>query len=66
MLLKLSRERRPLPADQLRDRYGDAAGYLRRYRNAVDRVVAAGAVRPDDRDELIERGRRLAASAFEP
>ena len=64
MLLKLSGERRPLPADVLRDRDGDADGYLRRYREAVDRVIAAGAVLAEDRAELIERGRRLAV-AFE-
>ena len=65
MLLKLSGERRPLPADVLRDRDGDADGYLRRYREAVDRVIAADAVLAEDRAELIERvdGSRSRSSA---
>jgi hypothetical protein len=63
MLLKLSGERRPIPRDELRSRYGDADGYMRRYRDAAQRAVESGAVLADDLTELEGHGQQLASAA---
>jgi hypothetical protein len=63
LAIKLSGERRPFSPELLRTLYGTASEYERRYDQAADDAVTAGAVLPDDLDELKARGRELARSA---
>ena len=59
MLLKLSGERRPFAAEELRSLYSGADDYLRRYGAAADEAAARGVVLADDLAELVAHGREL-------
>ena len=64
MLLKLSGERRPFTADELRSLYGGADDFLRRYCVAAHEAGKAhGAVLADDLAQLEAHGRELATDA---
>jgi hypothetical protein len=46
---------RPFAARDLRARYGDKSGYLKRFQQAADAAVAAGAILPSDGEALARR-----------
>ncbi len=52
----------PYPHERLAARYPDADAYLREWDAAVDRAREAGLLLDTDREELRQRGRKVAAS----
>jgi hypothetical protein len=66
MLLKLSGERRPLTADQLRSLYAGRDDYLERSCAAAREAVARGAVLLDDLVPLETHGRDLRPASASP
>ena len=49
----------PLPADELRRRYGDQAGYLAAFTESLDTAIAAGFVLPEDRAALLGQANEI-------
>jgi hypothetical protein len=51
---------RPFPTDELRRLYSSAEAYLKVWEEAVDNLVATGALRPEDAPDYRKRGAEVA------